>query len=313
MPDSSGQLKETTIQSADCSIRRVTYAGMLVNVLLAILKSTVGLVVGSISLFADGIHSFSDLLTDIAVLIGVRLGAKGPDSEHPYGHGRLETFSAVFIALILILIGGGMVYKAAGAIAKTHAAVIQDDVTISSWVIWISILSVISKEAVYRWTRRVAVDTNSAALYANAWHHRSDALSSVAVTVGAIAVKFGYPYGDQLGAIIVGIMIILVGVKVIDGCIREFSERAVDVKTVERIQGIIESEKRIHHWHKLRTRSVGREIFLDLHILVAPGLTITEAHEIADCLERTLHEQMPHPVNVMIHIEPDVPGMRKER
>ena len=312
MPDSSGQLKASSIQSADSSMRRVTYAGMLVNILLAILKSIVGLAVGSISLFADGIHSFSDLLTDIAVLIGIRLGAKGPDSDHPYGHGRIETFSAAFIALILILVGGGMVYKAAGEIAEMHAGGTKA-ITISSWVIWISLLSVISKEVIYQWTRRVAVNTNSTALYANAWHHRSDALSSVAVIAGAIAVKFGYPHGDQLGAIVVGIMIILVGVKVIDGCISEFTERAVDFRTVEQIQKIIESETRISHWHKLRTRSVGREIFFDLHILVAPELTITEAHEIAECLERTLHEQMPQPVNVMIHIEPDVPSMHKER
>ena len=312
MPDSSGQLTAPAVQSSNDSIRRVTYAGMLVNIFLAVLKSVVGLVVGSISLFADGIHSFSDLLTDIAVLIGVRLGAKGPDSEHPYGHGRLETFSATFVAVVLILVGAGMVYKASGDIAKMHSAGVQG-VKISSWVIWISLLSVISKEVVYRWTRKVAVDTNSTALYANAWHHRSDAFSSVAVVVGAIAVKFGYPHGDQLGAIVVGIMIILVGVKVIDGCISEFSERAVDVRTIEHIEKIIKSENRICHWHKLRTRSVGREIFLDLHILVASELTITEAHEIADSLERTLHEQMPQPVNVMIHIEPDVPHMRKER
>ena len=244
MPDNSEKIKVTAIQSANCSIRRVTYAGMLINILLAILKSIVGLVVGSISLFADGIHSFSDLLTDIAVLIGIRLGAKGPDSEHPYGHGRLETFSAAFVAVILILVGAGMIYKASGDIAKIHAASVKT-VTISSWVIWIAFLSVISKEMLYWWTRVVAVRAHSSAVYANAWHHRSDALSSVAVIIGAVAVKFGYPHGDQLAAIIVGIMVILVGVKVIGNCINEFTERAVDVKTVERIQTIIESEKRI--------------------------------------------------------------------
>jgi cation diffusion facilitator family transporter len=191
-----------------------------------------------------------------------------------------------------------------------HAEGIET-VTISSWVIWIALLSVVSKEALYQWTRIVAVRVNSSAVYANAWHHRSDALSSVAVIVGAVAVKFGYPHGDQLGAIVVGIMIILVGIKVIEGCFREFSERAVDAKTVEQIRKIIESEKRIRSWHKLRTRSVGREIFLDLHILVDPQLNITAAHEIAECLETTLHEQMPQPVNVMVHIEPDLPEMRK--
>jgi len=297
-------------QQNNDAIRRVTYWGMLTNVVLSVFKSVVGLAVGSISLFADGIHSLSDLLTDVAVLVGVHFGSKEPDSEHPYGHGRLETFSTAFVAGILILVGGGMIYKASGDIAKMHAAGIEK-VTISSWVIWVSLLSVISKEILYQWTRIVAVRAHCSMVYANAWHHRSDALSSVAVIIGAIAVKFGYPHGDELGAIVVGIMIILVGIKVIDGCIREFSERAVDARTVEQIQKIIESEKRIRSWHKLRTRSVGREIFFDLHILVDPQLNITDAHEIADCLERALHEQIAQPVNVMVHIEPDLPEMRK--
>lgn len=303
-------MMQQIMQQNNVSIRKVTYWGMLTNVGLAVFKSVVGLIVGSISLFADGIHSLSDLLTDVAVLVGVHFGSKEPDSEHPYGHGRLETFSTAFVAAILILVGCGMIYKASGDIAKMHASGVEK-VTISTWVIWIALLSVISKEALYQWTRIVAVRAHSSAVYANAWHHRSDALSSVAVIIGAVAVKCGYPHGDQLGAIVVGIMIILVGIKVIDGCIREFSERAVDARTVEQIQKIIDSEKRIRSWHKLRTRSVGREIFLDLHILVDPQLSITNAHEIAECLERTLHEQIPQPVNVMVHIEPDLPEMRK--
>ena len=301
---------QQSVHQNNAAIRKVTCWGMLINLVLAVFKSVAGLLVGSISLFADGIHSLSDLLTDVAVLVGVHLGSKEPDSKHPYGHGRMETFSTAFVAAVLILVGVGMIYKASGDIAKMHAAGIEK-VTISSAVIWIALLSVISKEILYQWTRIIAVRANSSAVYANAWHHRSDALSSVAVIVGAIAVKFGYPHGDQLGAIVVGIMIILVGIKVIDGCIREFSERAVDARTVEQIQKIIDSEKRIRSWHKLRTRSVGREIFLDLHILVDPQLNITEAHEIAECLETTLHEQMPQPVNVMVHVEPDLPAQRK--
>lgn len=298
------------LQQSNIEIRRVTYWGMLINIVLAVFKSIVGLVVGSISLFADGIHSLSDLLTDVAVLVGIHFGSKDPDPEHPYGHGRLETFSTAIVATTLILVGAGMIYKASGDIAKMHAAGIEA-VTISSWVIWIAALSVVSKEVLYQWTRMIAARVHSSAVYANAWHHRSDALSSVAVIIGAVAVKYGYPHGDQLGAIVVGIMIILVGIKVIEGCIREFSERAVDARTVEQIQKIIESEKRIRSWHKLRTRSVGREIFLDLHILVDSKLNIADAHEIADCLEKTLHEQMPKPVNVIVHIEPDLPALRQ--
>lgn len=311
MPDSAEQVKASALVSGNDAIRRVTYAGMGVNVLLAVVKSLVGLAVGSIALFADGIHSLSDLLTDAAVLIGVHLGSRKPDSDHPYGHGRFETFSTVIVAMILIVVGGGMTYKASMEIARMHAEE-AENVTISTWVIWVALLSVLSKEALYQWTRIVAVRVHSSVVYANAWHHRSDALSSVAVIIGAIAVKFGYPHGDQLGAIVVGLMIIVVGGKVIGQCINEFAERAVDEQTIEQIQKIIESEKRIRHWHKLRTRTAGREIFVDLHILVDPQLNITEAHEIAESLERTLRDQIPQPVNVMVHIEPDIPSMRRE-
>ena len=285
------------------SIRKVTYGGMAVNIALAAVKIVFGLMVGSVSLLADGFHSFSDLATDVAVLVGIYFGSKEPDHEHPYGHGRIETFSAAFVALILVLIGCGMIYKAALEIARIDDA---KDVskTFGAVVISISLLSVVAKELIYRWTRDIAVKTHSAALYANAWHHRSDAFSSVAVLIGAVAVLLGYPHGDGIAAIAVGLMIILVGVKVINGCLNELTERSVDQKTVKQIQSVIQSETRILAWHKLRTRSLGREIFIDLHILVDPDLTVTTAHEIADCLEQSLHEQIVQPINVMIHVEP---------
>ncbi len=284
------------------SIQKVTYVGMAVNVGLAALKITFGLFVGSVSLLADGFHSLSDLTTDVAVLVGTHFGSKEPDHEHPYGHGRIETFSAAFVALVLVLIGCGMIYKAGMEVARISDAK-ETSKVFGAVVISISLVSVIAKELIYRWTRNIAVKTHSAALYANAWHHRSDALSSIAVLIGAAAVLFGYPLGDGIAAIAVGLMIILVGVKVINGCLNELTERSVDRKTVEQIEKIIASEQRILDWHKLRTRSLGREIFIDLHILVDPDLTVTAAHGIADGLERSLHDRMSQPVNVMVHIE----------
>jgi cation diffusion facilitator family transporter len=276
---------------------------MAVNVALAAVKIVFGLGVGSIALMADGFHSFSDLATDIVVLVGIHFGSKEPDHEHPYGHGRLETFSAALVALVLVLVGGGMIYKAGMEIARMDASQ-EATKTFGVVVIAVSLLSVVSKEMIYRWTRKIAVHTHSTALYANAWHHRSDAFSSVAVLVGAVAVMVGYAYGDQIAAIAVGLMIVMVGIKVVNGCLHELAERAVDEKTVERIERVIESEQRILSWHKLRTRSLGREIFIDLHILVDPDLKVTEAHEIADALEQSLHAQIPQPVNVMVHVEP---------
>jgi cation diffusion facilitator family transporter len=296
------------IEHANTQIRAVTIAAIIANVTLAIVKAVVGLLAGSMSLLFDAIHSISDTATDIVVLFGISFGSKEPDIEHPYGHGRAETFSAAIVAIVLVIVGCFMIQKASMAVARPT---MSEAGGINQIVLWVAILSIIAKEALYWVSRKIAVKTHSASLYANAWHHRSDALSSVAVAVGFIAMKFGFDHGDYIAAIVVGLMIILVGVKILGGCLHEFAERSVDTGTVAQIEKIIASEGRIRHWHKLRTRSAGREIFLDLHILVDPVLTITEAHEIAEALEDTMHAQITRPVNITIHIEPDSPELRK--
>jgi len=298
-----------TLRHDNRRIRSVTYAGMWVNVALAVVKLTVGMVTHSMALVADGVHSFSDMATDAAILLGTHFGSREPDVEHPYGHGRAETFAAAFVAVALVAVGGLMVQQAAVAIARIHAGS-STSIRLGPLAVGAALASVIAKEALYWVTRRVALRTHSAALYANAWHHRSDALSSVAVLIGLVALAFGYPHGDQIATVAVGLMIIFVGVRILSGCLHELAERAVDQKTIEKIRRIIDGESRVRDWHKLRTRTVGREIFLDVHILVDPDLKITEAHAIADALERALHEGMSRPLNIMVHVEPNLPELR---
>jgi len=239
------------------------------------------------------------------VLLGLRLGSKEPDQSHPYGHGRAETFSASLIALVLILVGGAMIYYATMAIARDEITTPRLGVLIAA------IVSIAAKEWLYRVTQKAAIQSHSPALYANAWHHRSDALSSVAVVVGFISLEFGFGHGDQVAAIAVGLMIIWVGIRVIGDSLRELTEGAVDSDTIEHIKNIINAKSSIRQWHKLRTRTVGREVFLDLHILVDPDLNITAAHEIAESLEKALDEQIARPINITVHIEPDTPELRK--
>jgi len=286
-------------------IRSVTYLGMAVNIGLSIVKILVGLSIASLSLVADGIHSVSDLVTDVAVLLGSHLGAKKPDRSHPYGHGRLETFSAVVVALTLVAVGGGMIRQATVAIARNES-------TSAHWgILAVGFLSVVSKEVLYRMTKRVAVTSHSSALYANAWHHRSDALSSVAVLIGYVALRLGFDHGDQVAAMAVGLMVMLVGVRVLGDSLRELTEGAVDPQTVAHIKELIEADPAIRQWHRLRTRTVGREVFLDVHILVDPTLDVASAHDISERLEQTLDAEIPRPVNLTVHIEPDLPEFRK--
>ena len=292
------------------SIRRVTYLGMAVNVLLSVVKLIVGSIAGSLALVADGIHSISDVATDAAVLLGVRLGAKKPDFKHPYGHGRLETFSSVFVAAALVVVGGIMIYKASMQIARIRGGG-ECEFELTSIVFWAAAISIVLKEALYWITKVVAVKSHSTALYANAWHHRSDALSSVAVLIGFAAVKAGYIYGDQVAAIAVGLLVVLVGTRIMGKSLEEFAERAVDADTFKQITDIIESEENIRRWHKLRTHSLGREIFVDVHILVDPELNIVEAHDISVQLENAMNSNMVRPVNITVHVEPDIPELRK--
>jgi len=293
------------IENANKQIKSVTSLGIAVNIALSVVKLFVGFLSGSIALIADGIHSLSDITTDVVVLLGVRFGSKEPDQSHPYGHGRAETFSAGFIALFLVFTGSAMIYYAALDITKGNIT----DFHIA--VLIVAIVSIIVKELLYNVTKRVAVKSHSPALYANAWHHRSDALSSVAVVIGFISLRAGFSYGDQVAAVAVGLMIILVGVRVAGDCLRELTEGAVDQGTIEHIENIINTNEQIRQWHKLRTRMVGREVFLDLHIVVDPHLDITAAHGISENLENTLHEQITRPVNITVHIEPDTPELRK--
>ncbi len=286
-------------------IKSITYLGLAVNIALSAVKVIVGFLAASLAMIADGIHSLSDAATDVAVLLGVRLGSKAPDQSHPYGHGRAETFSAALIALVLILVGAVMIYYATMAIAR-------DEVTTPRLAVLIAaVLSIASKEWLYRVTQKVAIQSHSTALYANAWHHRSDALSSIAVVIGFISLEFGFGHGDQVAAIAVGLMIIWVGVSIIGDSLRELTEGAVDEDTIEHIKDIINANSSIRRWHKLRSRMVGREVFLDLHILVDPALDVAAAHEISESLEKALHEQIARPVNIVVHIEPDIPQMRK--
>ncbi|MCK4752386.1 MAG: cation transporter [Planctomycetes bacterium] len=286
-------------------IKSVTHLGIVTNVILFVSKLLVGLWSGSMALVADGVHSLSDMTTDFIVLLGIHFGSKEPDQTHPYGHGRIETFAATGIAGVLIVIGLGTVYKAGISITESRLH------KPGAVALLVAFISIAVKELLYRITKKVAVTTHSSVLYANAWHHRTDAISSVIVVIGLVASMFGFQYGDNIAAMAVGLMIALVGAHIVVDCLNELTEGSVDSETIEHIKNIINADSSIHQWHKLRTRTVGREVFLDLHILVDPALDIAAAHEIAESLENTLHEQITRPVNITVHIEPDMPELRK--
>jgi cation diffusion facilitator family transporter len=287
-------------------LRLVTYLSIGANVFILVpVKFIVGFMTGSLSLVADGVHSVTDLITDFAVLLGLHFGSQKPDREHPYGHGKLETIAASGIALGLLVVGLGMIYYAAHDIAKGVIKRPHNIVLVAAG------MAIVIKEVIYRVTKAVAIKYHCPAAMANAWHDRADALSSVAVIIGVIAQKFGFNYGDQVAAIAVGIMVSLIATGIIRDCLAELTEQAVDQATLDQIKDIINSDAQVRQWHHLRTRAAGREIFLDLHILVDPNLNILAAHDVSERLETALHKQLARPVNIIIHVEPDIPQLRK--
>ncbi|MCJ7580701.1 MAG: cation diffusion facilitator family transporter [Candidatus Aminicenantes bacterium] len=280
-------------------IRKITLWGSLLNAVLTVLKIISGLSIKSSALVADGFHSLSDLFTDFLVLVGTRLSSRPADETHPYGHKKFETIVSQLMALILFVIGVGFIVSSVRAIIR-HEHNFPGII-----VLFVAILSVFSKEVLFYKTRVVSRETESAALYANAWHHRSDSLSSVAVLLGGAASLFGWGYGDQVATLVVGFMICGVGVKIFYDCVIELADTAADNESIQAISKILSEQMEVATWHALRTRKLGGELFLDVHICVDPKLSVQEGHDISNRLESQIGEKLSNPVNILVHIEPD--------
>jgi cation diffusion facilitator family transporter len=272
---------------------------MCVNVLLMGLKLAVGLVIGSAALVADAIHSISDLSTDFVVILGVRFSSRPADESHPYGHGKFETIATSVIGTVLLSAGFYIVWEAGFALYR-------QEVNIPGYpVIIVAMVSIVAKEWVYRVTRRVARRVGSSALYVNAWHHRTDALSSLAVLIGGIAGAAGWGHGDQVAAIVVGAMVGVVGINALWKVFVELTEGSVSTYERESIAEAIESVPGVRSWHRLRTRLVGREVFMDVHVQVDAVLSVAEGHRICSAVEHAIAGSMERTVNVVVHCEPE--------
>lgn len=281
-------------------IHKVTWVGAIANVFLAILKVTIGKLTGSQALIADGIHSFSDLVTDTAILIGAKYWTAPADKEHPYGHGRFETLTNIFIGVMLVIVGLGIGWNSLVSIGDASSGVP------GMLAFWAAIVSILVKEVLYRWTLFQSKKINSRALYANAWHHRSDALSSIPVAVAVIANYFlpNLYYLDQIAALIVTAMILKAAFDVLWPAIVEITEAEADGEMAIKIQGYSQENSDIGEVHAIRSRRIGSAILIDLHMLVDPHMSIEKGHAIAENFKSYILKQMHEVADVIIHIEP---------
>lgn len=281
-------------------IKQVTIVGMIVNIALSVIKLLIGFIGNSQALIADGIHSFSDLTTDFSIIFGVKFWLRPADKDHPYGHQKIELLVTIFIAFVLMIIGLSILFK---AIFSLHSDTKETPQLIAFVV---AVISIISKELLYRYTVKKSEILKSSALKANAWHHRSDAISSLPVAV-AIIISSIFPnlaFVDYIGAILVSIFIIYPAFKMIKDSVSNLLDESVDKETFEEISKIASNVPNVIDAHDIRTRKIGEVIFVDMHILVDKNITVKEGHDIAKAVKKTLLKQNSNILDVLIHIEP---------
>ncbi|MCW8831326.1 MAG: cation diffusion facilitator family transporter, partial [Gammaproteobacteria bacterium] len=281
-------------------INRVTWWGFFVNLLLSVVKLIGGVVGQSQSLVADGLHSLSDLASDAMVLVAAKHAGEEADDDHPYGHGRFETLATVGLSLFLILIGLGIAFDAAHRVFDEEVQAIPHTFTLI-----IALFSILSNEGLYHFTHRVGLRINSKMLIANAWHHRSDAVSSIVVLVGIAGAQMGLPILDPVAAIIVALMIAKIGYELGYHSLRELVDTALDPEVVEQIKNKILENEDVLEMHMLRTRRMGHTSLVDVHILVQPKLSVSEGHHISEDVERSLIETFDDINDVTVHIDPE--------
>lgn len=280
-------------------IRRVTLVGMAVNVALSALKGLGGVLFSSQALLADAAHSLSDLATDVAVVWGVRYWSAPADREHPYGHGKIEALVTVFIALALAAVALGLGRHAVLALrAGVFAAPALP-------AFFLALLSIASKEVLFRWTRAAARAARSSALEANAWHHRSDALSSIPVAA-AVALAFFFPslaWVDAAGALVVSLFIVLVAWKIAKPALQELVDASIDDKAAE-VEAVARQVRGVVCVHKVRVRRYGGAFSADLHVQVDPALSVVAGHAIGHAVQGALAAADLRVTDAVVHVEP---------
>lgn len=277
--------------------KRVTVIGGVVDLLLGILKIITGYAATSQALVADGVHSLSDLATDIIVIWAAREASRAPDANHPYGHQRIETLGTIVLGMTLGVVALSIAWDAA-------QAALSGEVSIPGFTaLLVAGLSVVSKETIFRYTMNVAKQFDSELLRSNAWHSRSDALSSIVVIVGVAGSIIGYTYFDALAAIVVATMIVWVSGKMIRGGVQDLIDTGIDPNKVKEIEQTVNNVQGVCDVHDLRTRRMGNETYLDGHVLVDPKLSVSEGHRIGEAVRHRLRNEFTDITDIIIHID----------
>jgi cation diffusion facilitator family transporter len=285
--------------------KKVTYVGMAVNLILVVLKFLAGVAGSSSALVADAVHSASDFLTDFGVIVGLKFISKPADSTHAYGHGRVETAITLLMGLAIIATGLGLMKAGVNSVIQSFGGMFPERPGLIALVV--GLVSIVSKEALFHYTRIVARKSGSTALEANAWHHRSDAFSSIGTVIGvggAILLGDRWTVLDPAAALFVSVLVVKVGIDIGWSAFRELTDESISQKSVADISATIINVDGVFGTHKLRTRTLGRYVTVEAHVQVDPVLTVFEGHEIATDVERSIRNAHKNVAFITIHIEP---------
>lgn len=291
---------ETARLSVQTQVRRTAWVALPVNIVLSALKFAGGILGNSQVLIADAVHSLSDSATDVALLIGVRFWSKPPDDEHPHGHQRIETLITVTIAVSLAAVAVGLMYNALTMLHKPHGGPPR-------WIAFVAaVISIAVKEALCRWTAGVGRRIRSSAVVANAWHHRSDALSSVPAALAVVAgvIDPSWSFLDEVAAVVVALLILHAAWRIGWPALGQLIDTGVSAKERERIEATAKSVQAVRDIHALRTRYIGSGIGVDLHVLVDAEMTVSAGHDVASEVKHRLLADGGHVVDVVVHVEP---------
>ena len=285
----------------------VTIWGGVANILLSIAKLVAGTIGKSSAMMADAVHSLSDVVSDVIVLVMVKISSKGRDKGHDYGHGKFETLATVAVSLLLIVAGGKLL---AGGVEKIKMVIDGGSIDVPGKIaLWAALLSILVKELLFQWTAHVGRKTNSPAVISNAWHHRTDALSSIGSALGiGAAIIFGGKWAilDPLVCCGISIFIFYIAVTMAVPALLELTEASLSDEVEDDLSTIIRSVEGVDDVHAIKSRKAGPNIILECHIVVNPEMSVAEAHRITEIAESRIREKYGQETQISLHIEPDV-------
>ncbi len=287
------------------TIRNATLVGSVFNLLLTVGKIIAGIVGKSSAMIADGVHSLSDLVTDIIVLVFIKISGKERDKDHQYGHGKFETFATMLISFTLMVVGAGIFWTGSKKVFDSINGVVLEQPGYIA--LYAALISIVTKEGLYWYTKIIGEKVNSQAMVANAWHHRSDAFSSIGTALGisgAILLGEQWRVLDPIAGIIVSIFIFKVAWSIANPSIRELLESALPEEIENEISEIIKNTPGVKAFHQLKTRKVGAIFAIEVHVKVDKELTVESSHEIATQIEKSLRIKLGNQSHIGIHIEP---------